>query len=161
MKGQSYNEKVDVFSFAIITFELLSSRVAMAAIVNQGDLDYEAVHAHAQETANGFRLPIPVDWPAPVRTLIEDCWAQKSSKRPSFATIERRLGELRVSELRDMWHRHAGIHRLCATWYHLTEISLVADGTAFAVLELGGIYRPLIGCCHVAVLCMQPKAVEH
>ena len=96
LKGQSYNEKVDVFSFAIIIFELLSSRVAMAAIANRGDLDYETVHAHAEETANGFRLPIPVAWPAPVRSLIEDCWAQKSSKRPSFATIERRLEEIKV-----------------------------------------------------------------
>lgn len=96
MKGQSYNEKVDVFSFAIIIFELLSSRVAMAAIANRGDLDYEAVHAHAEETANGFRLPIPADWPAPVRTLVEDCWAQRSSKRPSFATIERRIEEIKV-----------------------------------------------------------------
>lgn len=96
LKGQSYNEKVDVFSFAIIMFELLSGRVAMAAIANRGDLDYETVHAHAEETANGFRLPIPVDWPALVRSLIEDCWAQKSSKRPSFATIERRLEEIKV-----------------------------------------------------------------
>lgn len=69
----------------------------MAAIANRGDqLDYEAVRAHAEETANGYRLAIPVEWPAPVRSLIEDCWAQRSSKRPSFATIERRLEDIRV-----------------------------------------------------------------
>ncbi len=96
MKGHSYNEKVDVFSFAVIIFELLSGRVAMAAIGDQRDLDYEAVHAHAEETANGFRLPLPVNWPAPVLSLIQDCWAQRSSKRPSFATIERRLQEIKV-----------------------------------------------------------------
>lgn len=97
LKGQSYNEKVDVFSFAIIIFELLSGRVAMAAIANRGDqLDYEAVRAHAEETANGYRLPVPVAWPAPIRSLIEDCWAQKSGKRPSFATIERRLEDIKV-----------------------------------------------------------------
>ena len=88
---------MDVFSFAIIIFELLSGRVAMAAIANRGDqLDYEAVRAHAEETANGFRLPIPAEWPSLVRSLIEDCWAQKSFKRPSFATIERRLEEIKV-----------------------------------------------------------------
>ena len=97
MKGQSYNEKVDVFSFAVIIFELLSGRVAMAAIGDQRDLDYEAVHAHAEETANGFRLPLPVNWPAAVLSLINDCWAQRSSKRPSFATIERRLQEIKVT----------------------------------------------------------------
>ncbi|KAL0045432.1 hypothetical protein WJX82_006390 [Trebouxia sp. C0006] len=97
MKGQSYNEKVDVFSFAVIIFELLSGRVAMAAIGDQRDLDYEAVHAHAEETANGFRLPLPVNWPAAVLSLINDCWAQRSSKRPSFATIERRLQEIKAS----------------------------------------------------------------
>lgn len=88
---------MDVFSFAIIIFELLSGRVAMAAIANRGDqLDYEAVRAHAEETANGFRLSIPVNWPAPIRSLIEDCWAQKSGKRPTFATIERRLEDIKV-----------------------------------------------------------------
>lgn len=97
MKGHSYNEKVDVFSFAVIIFELLSGRVAMAAIGDKRDLDYEAVHAHAEETAHGFRLPLPVNWPAPVLSLINDCWAQRSSKRPSFATIERRLQEIKVS----------------------------------------------------------------
>jgi len=97
MKGHSYNEKVDVFSFAVIIFELLSGRVAMAAIGDQRDLDYEAVHAHAEETANGFRLPLPVNWPPPVLSLINDCWAQKSSKRPSFATIERRLQGIKVN----------------------------------------------------------------
>lgn len=96
MKGRSYNEKVDVFSFAVIIFELLSGRVAMAAIGDQRDLDYEAVHAHAEDTANGFRLPLPVNWPASVLSLINDCWAQRSSKRPSFATIERRLQEIKV-----------------------------------------------------------------
>ncbi|KAA6421992.1 MAG: dual specificity kinase splA-like [Trebouxia sp. A1-2] len=97
MKGRSYNEKVDVFSFAVIIFELLSGRVAMAAIGDQRDLDYEAVHAHAEDTANGFRLPLPVNWPASVLSLINDCWAQRSSKRPSFATIERRLQEIKAS----------------------------------------------------------------
>ena len=98
MKGQSYNEKVDVFSFAIIVFELLSFRVAMAVIGDKRDLDYEAVHAHAEETANGYRLPLPVSWPQPIVSLIQDCWAQKSSKRPSFATIERRLQEIQVKD---------------------------------------------------------------
>lgn len=97
MKGQSYNEKVDVFSFAIIIFELLSFRVAMAVIGDKRDLDYEAVHAHAEETANGYRLPLPVSWPQPIVSLIQDCWAQKSSKRPSFAAIERRLQEIQAS----------------------------------------------------------------
>ena len=40
MKGHSYNEKVDVFSIAVI-FELLSGHVAMAAIGDQRDLDYD------------------------------------------------------------------------------------------------------------------------
>ena len=97
LKGQSYNEKVDVFSFAIIIFELLSFRVAMASIGDKRELDYEAVHAHAEETANGFRLPLPVNWPQAVVRLIQDCWAQKSSKRPSFAQIEKRLQEIQVT----------------------------------------------------------------
>ena len=97
LKGQSYNEKVDVFSFAIIIFELLSGRVAMAAIGDRRELDYEAVRGHAEETSNGFRLPLPVNWPAPVANLIRDCWAQRSSKRPSFAVIEQRLKEIKVT----------------------------------------------------------------
>ena len=96
MKGSSYNEKVDVFSFAVIIFELLAGRVAMAAIGDKRELDYEAVHAHAEETANGYRLPVPRNWPAAVVSLIQDCWAQRSSKRPSFATIERRIQDIRV-----------------------------------------------------------------
>lgn len=100
MKGQSYNEKVDVFSFAVIIFELLSYRVAMAAIGDNRDLDYEAVHAHAQEVSHGFRLPLPDRWPPALQGLIRDCWAQKSSQRPSFAVIEQRLQDIQVSCLR-------------------------------------------------------------
>lgn len=96
MKGQSYNEKVDVFSFAVITFELLSYRVAMAAIKDNRDLDYEAVHAHAQEVSHGYRLPLPSSWPPAVKALVRDCWAQKSSQRPSFAVIEQRLADIQV-----------------------------------------------------------------
>lgn len=97
MKGQSYNEKVDVFSFAIIIFELLSFRVAMAAIGDHRDLDYEAVHAHAEEVSHGYRLPLPARWPFPIQALIRDCWNHKSSLRPSFAVIEQRLQEIQVS----------------------------------------------------------------
>ena len=98
----------------------------MAAIANRGDLDYETVHAHAEETANGFRLPIPVDWPAPVRSLIEDCWAQKSSKRPSFATIERRLEEIKVASA---MYQHQGYEGSSGVGFgkfewHLEEVRL-------------------------------------
>ena len=57
----------------------------------------KAVYQYAQRIADGFRQPLPESWPAPLRALISDCWAQRSSERPTFAQVLDRLHAIQVS----------------------------------------------------------------
>ena len=56
----------------------------------------KAVYQYAQRIADGFRQPLPESWPAPLRMLISDCWAQRSSERPTFAQVLDRLRAIQV-----------------------------------------------------------------
>ena len=39
---------------------------------------------------------LPADWPAEVAGLIQDCWQQNPNDRPSFKSLELRIGQLRL-----------------------------------------------------------------
>ncbi|KAG1667274.1 hypothetical protein FOA52_012563 [Chlamydomonas sp. UWO 241] len=95
--GHHYNEKVDVFSFAVMAFELLSMR--LLSLRSEFMVDPDAVSNYCARRAGGEREEIPREWPAPLRVIIAECWAQDPSQRPSFGAITRRLVAL----------QHAGV----------------------------------------------------
>ena len=71
-----------------------SSARAQHFLSGAGNL--KAVYQYAQRIADGFRQPLPESWPAPLRSLISDCWAQRSSERPAFAQVLERLRAIQV-----------------------------------------------------------------
>lgn len=42
---------------------------------------------------DGFRLPAPVNCPAPLHQLMLDCWQKERSERPSFSQIHSALSK--------------------------------------------------------------------
>ncbi|KAL3678400.1 hypothetical protein R1sor_021356 [Riccia sorocarpa] len=87
LRDEQSNEKSDVYSFGVVLWELITmqqpwSGMSPAQVVG----------------AVGFqnrRLIIPKDTNPQVAALIEECWANDSWQRPSFASIMQTLKEIR------------------------------------------------------------------
>lgn len=83
-----YNEKCDVYSFAIVLWEILTQSQAFEDI----DDDLPAfIHAVCD---NNFRPDIPEGTLPRIAKLLEDCWKKDPVQRPSFSTIISRLDRI-------------------------------------------------------------------
>jgi hypothetical protein len=74
IKGHVYDEKVDVFSLAVMLCETLKARLTVMRIAMGGDPD--DVARYAQKVAAGHREPLNKKWPPELISLIEDAWCQ-------------------------------------------------------------------------------------
>ena len=87
-----YNEKVDVFSFGIVVFELFSKRLVGADYLNTTQWDESEDHAH--KVANGWRPPFPAHMPESIRNLVDKCWSGIPELRPSMQEVVDALREI-------------------------------------------------------------------
>lgn len=90
-----YNEKCDIFSFAIIMYELFQRTIILAFASATGKP--AEVISYVQNVAQGSRPSIPEEWPEGIRLLIESCWAQNFHERPTMAQVVERLQDLKAS----------------------------------------------------------------
>eukprot|EP00029_Vermamoeba_vermiformis_P009351 TRINITY_DN4633_c1_g1_i1.p1 TRINITY_DN4633_c1_g1~~TRINITY_DN4633_c1_g1_i1.p1 ORF type:complete len:529 (-),score=229.48 TRINITY_DN4633_c1_g1_i1:181-1767(-) len=89
LRGKPLNEKSDVYSFAIVLWEVMTRK--------------EPFETH--DSYNNFvravcdkreRPPIPADVPAPIKKLMEAAWNEDPSARPSFDQIINYLDEAMI-----------------------------------------------------------------
>lgn len=90
-----YDHRVDVFSFAIVLWELCSSRLPY------GELP--PIQAATAVAARGLRPPLtpdclPAFCPPELVALIENAWDAQPAKRPEFTALVAALGELRARQ---------------------------------------------------------------
>ena len=86
LEHESYNNKVDVYSFAILLYEILTGKEPNFELDDQ-----EAIRA---AIIIGNRPEIPRDIvPQAYIELINECWNNNGSERPTFKTIVRKLVE--------------------------------------------------------------------
>eukprot|EP00658_Telonema_sp_P-2_P081109 TRINITY_DN8228_c0_g1_i2.p1 TRINITY_DN8228_c0_g1~~TRINITY_DN8228_c0_g1_i2.p1 ORF type:complete len:387 (+),score=116.94 TRINITY_DN8228_c0_g1_i2:753-1913(+) len=83
--GGQYTEKVDVYSFAMVAFEIVTNQVPFSGM-NTVQISHVVVN---QDT----RPKLPATCPANMRELIERCWVKSPAQRPSFASILKFLQE--------------------------------------------------------------------
>ena len=72
--GKPYNEKVDIFSFAILLWQMLSLETPFE---NYNVAKHSDLVIHGKQ-----RPPINEKWPETLKNLLNGCWSHNLSERP-------------------------------------------------------------------------------
>ena len=108
MRGHDYNEKVDVYSFAIVIWELLTRKIPYEDVeeLKQFEDPHEAIAFAVAE--HEMRPEIPEWCPEPLGTLMEHCWSDDNYSRPDFNGIVKYL--LRMKKVKEILEAHEQEH---------------------------------------------------
>jgi len=96
-KHRKYDKKVDVFSFAMILYEMLEGDPPLSHYE-----PYEAAKLVAEGRRPAFRVK---GYTSELKELTEQCWASDMNQRPSFLEILKRLEKIKETSSSDHpWH---------------------------------------------------------
>ncbi|KAK7252150.1 hypothetical protein RIF29_35906 [Crotalaria pallida] len=93
IKRKSYGRKVDVYSFGLILWEMLTGTIPYE--------DMTPIQAAFAVVNKNLRPVIPVNCPPAMGALIEQCWSLNPDKRPEFWQIVKVLEQFESSLARD------------------------------------------------------------
>ena len=85
VRGHSYTEKADIYSFGINLWEIYTRQIPYNQMV--------PIQAAVAVMNKGLRPELPAHTPPTYRTLVHECWDQNPNLRPSFDQILVRLGK--------------------------------------------------------------------
>ena len=84
-RSDFYGLPADVFSFAILTWEVCSLDIAFAGLSKQEHME-KVVGSHMRPKLGAM------EGSSELKKLIQSCWSHDPSRRPSFAEIRDKLG---------------------------------------------------------------------
>jgi len=88
VKGEKYDEKVDIFSFAIVLWEIFTLTTPWKGQTKIGAAILSGIRP-------SLEILTKSNCPNEVKNLIVNCWAMNSKERPSFEQIEQTLAKLK------------------------------------------------------------------
>jgi serine/threonine protein kinase len=98
LQGSQYDEKADIFSFAMLMYNIFYRVIPSVLIVANGGSP-EDMSMLAWETANGYRpkLSTTGNIPESVNSIINECWSGVAELRPSADVLVTKLLEIQKS----------------------------------------------------------------
>ena len=87
LQEKKYNEKVGVYSFAIVMSELLTQKPPFDGVKTWDIPDL---------VIEGKRPELPKKVPTKLRDLVVSCWQANPKKRPTFAAIHEKLKSMQA-----------------------------------------------------------------
>ena len=88
IKNDPYNEKADVYSFAIVAWELYTRRVPYR------ELNLSPSALVVKVVRDGLRPDLPKHCPRKVKNLLRACWHKDPAKRPPFTEILKMIEDM-------------------------------------------------------------------
>ncbi|CAM8994863.1 unnamed protein product [Rhodiola kirilowii] len=89
IKHKAYGKKVDVYSFGLILWELISGSIPYE--------DMNPIQAAFAVVSKNLRPAFPKDCPPAMKALIEQCWSSNAEKRPDFWQVVKVLEQFKSS----------------------------------------------------------------
>lgn len=89
VRHRPYSRKVDVYSFGLLLWEMVSGRMPFEEMT--------PIQAAFAVVDKNLRPHVPPDCPAALRALIEQCWALRPDKRPEFWQIVKVLEQFQLA----------------------------------------------------------------
>jgi len=86
LRGEHYGEAVDMYSFGILIWEVVTEEVPYEGLA--------PLKVASEVAYNNTRPKIPASCPPDVAQLISMCWHNKAKKRPSFSSIVQMLEQI-------------------------------------------------------------------
>jgi serine/threonine protein kinase len=78
-KEDEYDSKVDVFSFGLILYEILTGSAVFSRQLSRSRVMYQVL--------KGERPSIPDEVPPSIKLMIQSCWSKDPAARPSFSDV--------------------------------------------------------------------------
>eukprot|EP00249_Psilotum_nudum_P001642 c14259_g1_i1 orf=466-2823(+) len=114
VQEKPYSRKVDVYSFGIVLWELLTGLVPFSEMT--------AVQAAIAVAQKDERPPLWPNCPLSLSKLMQNCWSTDPNKRPEFSEVQKHLEQLHKSIKESSFKHFVNSFRKASTKYFTSSL---------------------------------------